>query len=287
MYDRSDVLQIRDIHKRFGKVTAVDGVSLSVERGEVVGLLGPNGAGKSTSLSIAVGLLRADSGGVVIGGVGPPEQTSVRAMIGLAPQAIALYDELTALENLDCFGRLYGLDRTKRRAAAAAALDRVGLSERGRHRVKTYSGGMKRRLNLATALLHDPMLILLDEPTAGVDPQSRGSIIDLVRGLKAEGRAVVYTTHYMEEAHRICDRLEIIDHGRVIASGTPDQLIRAHGGASVVTIQTDEGEARFETDDPMAELAMRLRDRHVLGVRIDRPDLESVFLRLTGRSLRD
>lgn len=281
------MLQIRDIHKRFGRVTAVGGVSLSVDRGEVVGLLGPNGAGKSTTISIAVGLLKADSGSVVVGGEGPPSDPAVRRRIGLAPQSIALYDDLTAQENLDCFGRLYGLDRERRKAASARVLERVGLSERAGDRVKTYSGGMKRRLNLATALLHGPELVLLDEPTAGVDPQSRSAILELVREIRAEGCSVVYTTHYMEEAQRVCDRLAIVDHGSVIAGGTPEELIAQHGGASVITIQNAEGETRFETADPVGELTVRLRDRNVLGVRIDRPDLESVFLRLTGRSLRD
>jgi ABC-2 type transport system ATP-binding protein len=281
------MLRIRNIHKSYGRVKAVDGLSLTVEGGEVVGLLGPNGAGKSTTISIAVGLVLPDSGEVVVGGRGSPSEPAVRAMMGLAPQAVALYEDLTAGENLECFGRLHGLDRAARRSAAASALDRVGLTDRARDRVKTYSGGMKRRLNLATALLHNPKLVLLDEPTAGVDPQSRSSIIDLVRSLRDEGRAVIYTTHYMEEAQRVCDRVEIVDHGRVIAAGSPDDLIGLHGGASVITIQTADSETRFETNDPVAELNLRLRDPGVMGVRIDRPDLESVFLRLTGRSLRD
>jgi len=281
------MLRLNNLHKRFGSVTALDGLSLAVPKGSVFGLLGPNGAGKTTSISIAVGLLKPDSGTVDLDSSGSPLDPAVRRRIGIAPQALALYDELTAVENLDFFASLYQLDRPLRRQRAQSLLARVGLTDRARDRVKEYSGGMKRRLNLAAALIHDPPLVLLDEPTAGVDPQSRNAILDIISSLRDEGRTVVYTTHYMEEAQRICDLVAIVDHGKVLAQGTVDQLIASRGGASVVTIETDSGHHRIETADPVAELTARLRSSDVRGVRVDRPDLESVFLHLTGRSLRD
>lgn len=281
------MLRLDNLHKRFGSVDALRGLSLDVPRATVFGLLGPNGAGKTTTISIAVGLLRPDSGTVDLDGAGSPVDPSVRRRVGVAPQAIALYDELTAAENLDFFATLYGLDRAIRRARTDDLLARVGLTDRARDRVKDFSGGMKRRLNLAAALIHDPPLVLLDEPTAGVDPQSRNAILDIVRSLRDEGRTVLYTTHYMEEAQRICDRVAIVDHGRVLAEGTVDELIASRGGASVVTIETDAGHIRIETADPVAELTAQLRSPDIRGVRVDRPDLESVFLHLTGRSLRD
>lgn len=281
------MLRLDNLCKRFGSVTALDGLSLTVARGTVFGLLGPNGAGKTTSISIAVGLLSPDSGTVDLDGLGSPIDPAIRRRIGVAPQSIALYDELTAIENLDFFATLYELDRPTRRARCAELLARVGLTDRARDRVRGYSGGMKRRLNLAAALIHDPPLVLLDEPTAGVDPQSRNAILDLVRSLRDEGRTVVYTTHYMEEAQRICDRVAIVDQGRVLAEGTVDELTSSLGGASIVTIQTDTEQLRIETQDPVGELSARLRAPDIRGVRVDRPDLESVFLHLTGRSLRD
>jgi ABC-2 type transport system ATP-binding protein len=225
----------------------------------------------------------------------------VRAAIGVAPQAIALYDDLSAEENLVLFAQLYGMGRTDARKHASELLEMTGLADRGRDRVKGYSGGMKRRVNLAAALLHDPPLVMLDEPTAGVDPQSRNAILDLVRSMREQGRTVVYTTHYMEEAARLCDVVAIIDHGKLLAMDTVDGLISSHGGKSVVTITRASGadqagaeqQERIETSDPVRELSSRLgagaglKANDIHGVRIDRPDLESVFLHLTGRSLRD
>lgn len=281
------MLTLRNIRKSFGSTVAVDGLSLSIRPGEVFGFLGPNGAGKTTSISIAVGLLTPDSGEVDLAGKGSPIDPVVRRSVGIAPQAIALYDELTARENLRLFATLYGLSAADAKRRCEAVLEQVGLSDRGNDRVRTYSGGMKRRINLAAALVHDPPLVLLDEPTAGVDPQSRNSILELVRSLRDQGRTVVYTTHYMEEAQRLCDRVAVIDHGRLIALDTVDGLLASHGGSSVVRVQTVTGEERIQTSDPVAELTTRLKDSSVLNVRIDRPDLESVFLNLTGRSLRD
>lgn len=281
------MLRLRDLRKKFGSTVAVDGVSLEIRPGEIFGLLGPNGAGKSTTIGIAVGLVRPDSGEVDLEGHGSASHRHVRARMGLAPQALAVYDDLTGEENVRFFGRLYGLGGQALDQRAAAVLEQVGLTAKAHDRAKTYSGGMKRRLNLAVALVHDPALILLDEPTAGVDPQSRNNILDLVRSLKSQGRTVVYTTHYMEEAQRLCDRVAIVDRGRVLALDTVDNLVARFGGKTAVVASTPEGEHRTDTDDPVRELSALLGRGDVTGVRIERPDLESVFLTLTGRSLRD
>lgn len=222
------MLVVSDIRKSFGALHALDGVSLSVGRGEVLGLLGPNGAGKSTTLAVCTGLLAPDAGSVSIGGAGSPRDPEVRRLLGLAPQQVALYGDLSARENLVFLARIHGVQDPVRRADEL--LDWVGLLPRARDRVETFSGGMQRRLNLASAIVHDPPLLLLDEPTVGVDPQSRGAILDLVRRLASEGRAVLYTTHHMSEAERICSRVAILDHGRVLESGPVDALRAAHGG---------------------------------------------------------
>lgn len=282
------MLTLENLHKSFGAIKAVDGVSLEVRAGEVFGLLGPNGAGKSTTIAMAVGLLTPDAGRVEIAGHGSPSSAAARAVLGVAPQAIALYDDLTAEENLAFFGRLYGLRGKALRGRVDEVLEMVGLSPRRKDRARTYSGGMKRRLNLAAALVHDPALILLDEPTAGVDPQSRNNILDLVRTLAGKGRTIIYTTHYMEEAQKLCSRVGIIDKGRLLGVGTVEELIAKHGGKAVVTIERDAGIERVETDDPMSVVAKAAAGGGALrGVRIERPDLESVFLSMTGHRLRD
>ncbi len=281
------MLELRDLRKWYGPTRAVDGLSLTVRAGEVFGLLGPNGAGKTTTIHMAVGLVAPDAGEVVVNGAGAPTDPEVRRSIGVAPQAVALYDELTAEENLTFFGRLFGLRGRELAARVDRLLGWTGLEPRRRDRVSGFSGGMKRRLNLAAALVHDPRLVLLDEPTAGVDPQSRNAIFDAVLELKAEGRTVVYTTHYMEEAERLCDRVAIVDHGRVLALDAVETLIDRHGGRSVVTVTHAGGDERIETSDPVGELTRLLSKKGASSVRVDRPDLESVFLALTGRSLRD
>jgi ABC-2 type transport system ATP-binding protein len=286
------MLRLRNLHKSFGpaakRLVAVDGLSLEVARGEVFGLLGPNGAGKSTTIGMAVGLITPDEGSVEIEGAGAPTLAAARMHLGVAPQELALYDELTGEENLRFFGKLYELTGTRLRERVDAVLELVGLSPRRGDRVKAYSGGMKRRLNLAAALLHDPPLLLLDEPTAGVDPQSRNNLLEVVRELARRGRTIIYTTHYMEEASKLCDRVGIIDRGRLLALGTVAELTQKHGGKSVVTLHKgDDTHERIETDDPVREIQRVLSNGHVQNVRIDRPDLESVFLGLTGRSLRD
>ena len=253
------MLTFDNVRKQFGRgpatVTAVDGLSLDVRRGEVLGLLGPNGAGKSTTVNMAIGLVAPDSGTVRIDGGNAPTDPAVRSRIGVAPQALALYDLLSGEENLHFIGELYDLPGTRLRERVHWALEFVGLGDRRRDRVDTYSGGMKRRLNLAAALIHDPELVLLDEPTVGVDPQSRNQIFDNILGLKQLGRTVIYTTHYMEEAERLCDRIAIIDRGRLLALGTVQELLDANGVGPRMVLQ--------------------------------RGSLEEVFLNLTGKSLRD
>ena len=245
------MLEVSHLRKAYGQLVAVDDVSFTLERGELIGLLGPNGAGKTTTVSMIAGLVTPDTGEVRIAGQRLRGDTDPnKRRIGLVPQDLALYDELTARDNLQFFGALYGLTGQPAEAAIAAALTLVGLAERARDRVSTFSGGMKRRLNLAAGLLHDPDILLLDEPTVGVDPQSRNAIFDNLEELKRRGKTLLYTTHYMEEAERLADRIVIIDRGRVIADGPVDQLRHSLSAAASVS-------------------------------------LEEVFLSLTGRSLRD
>lgn len=281
------MLRLRDLRKGFGTLTAVDGLSLEIRRGEVFGLLGPNGAGKSTTIGMCVGVLRPDAGEVSVGEWGSPTRAAAREHIGLAPQSIALYDNLTARENLSFFGSLYGLKGRVLSERVERLLSTVGLSDRAGSRVGGFSGGMKRRLNLAAALVNDPSLVLLDEPTAGVDPQSRNALFEQVRALKDAGKTVVYTTHYMEEAQRLCDRIAVIERGRLLALGGVDELIARHGGESTVVVQRAEGESVVRTGEPLAELQRALGSEGVISARVERPNLESVFLNLTGRSLRD
>jgi ABC-2 type transport system ATP-binding protein len=248
------MLEVRRLRKTFGSLVAVDDVSFAIEPGQILAVLGPNGAGKTTTVSMISGLLAPDSGEIRIDGraLGGDTDPSKRK-IGLVPQDLALYDELTARDNLRFFGALYDLTGAALDRAMAGALTLVGLGDRMRDRVKTFSGGMKRRLNLAAGLLHDPDILLLDEPTVGVDPQSRNAIFDNLEALKERGKALLYTTHYMEEAERLADRLVIIDRGSVVANDTLDGLYGR------VPTPADGG----------------------------RRSLESVFLSLTGKSLRD
>ncbi|XVJ59828.1 MAG: ABC transporter ATP-binding protein [Tepidisphaera sp.] len=286
------MLTITNLVKSFGANRAVDGVSLQVRKGEVFGLLGPNGAGKSTTIAMVMGVLTPDSGEVVIetadGKRGKPTEAQVRRRLGVATQSLAIYDDLTGRENLELFGKLFGLGGAGLKARVDACLEAVGLSDRQQDRARTYSGGMKRRLNLAAAIVHDPEVILLDEPTAGVDPQSRNNILEMVQKLAAGGKTVVYTTHYMEEAQKLCSRVAIIDKGKILAMGTVDELVGRFGGESIVTIKRGSGADEVRrTADPVGELRSVLGREGVVGVAIERPDLETVFLSLTGRTLRD
>jgi ABC-2 type transport system ATP-binding protein len=281
------MLRLHDVRKSYGATLALDGLTIEIRPGELFGLLGPNGAGKSTAVSLSVGLLTPDSGSVEIAGHGKPTDPAVRARIGLAPQALAIYEDMSGEENLLFFGRLQGLSGSTLGDRVSRALDFVGLTDRRKQRVSAYSGGMKRRINMAAAILHDPPLLLFDEPTVGVDPQSRNAIFDNILELKRQGRTIVYTTHYMEEAQRLCDRVGIIDRGRLLALDTVDLLIARHGGRSIVFAERNGGSERIETDDPLAELSRLQSQGGLTRFGVERPDLEAVFLNLTGRNLRD
>ena len=308
-----EVLIATNLAKRFDDLVAVDDVSFSIGEGETFGLLGPNGAGKTTSISMIVGLLERDGGTVEIDG----EQISTRstrgkASIGLVPQDLAIYPDLTATENLRFFGRLYGLDSSALDTRVDEVLDVIGLRDRAADLTKEFSGGMKRRLNIGIGLLHRPRLLILDEPTVGVDPQSRNAILESVESLSGEGMAVLYTTHYMEEAERLCDRVAIIDEGRIKAEGTRRELVSLVGQKDRVSITGDvtdaggslssvpgvsevsAGDHRLDIliDDAgsiLPELLARVTSSggNITGVEIVEPNLEAVFLHLTGRALRD
>lgn len=281
------MLTLTNLRKSFGSIVAVDDLSLSVRRGEVFGLLGPNGAGKSTTVSLAVGLLAPDAGQVRIEGLGNPADPAVRQRIGVATQSLALYDLLSGAENLRFFGEVYGLSGAPLAKRVAWCLDFVGLTDRKADRVGAYSGGMKRRLNLAAALVHDPDLLLLDEPTVGVDPQSRNKIFENIETLHREGRTVIYTTHYMEEAERLCQRIAIVDHGKLLATGSVDELLAEYGVTPTLVVQTNGETLRLQTTDPLSELNRIASTTKIDSFHLERPTLEQVFLRLTGRSLRD
>jgi ABC-2 type transport system ATP-binding protein len=307
------VLSVEHLAKSFGTTQAVVDVSLTVERGEVVGLLGPNGAGKSTTVAMICGLVSPDSGRVAIDGEQiVADDSPVKRRIGLVPQDIALYEDFGARANLELFGALYGVEGALLKERVDAALALVGLADRAHDKPSSYSGGMKRRLNIAAALVHDPDLLILDEPTVGVDPQSRNAIFDNLEALAARGKAIIYTTHYMEEAERLADRIVIIDHGRVVASGTPAVLVRALGSTGLVTIGTsgtvdtaalllEPGVTRAELKDDTLTLAiadlgaslphvmtwLAARGHPIRRVASSEANLEDVFLSLTGRQLRD
>lgn len=286
MDDSAAAITLTDVGKRYGERVALAELSLQVRRGEVFGLLGPNGAGKTTTMHIVAGLLAADSGSVRVLG-GNPGDPSVRQRCGIAPQKLSLYEDLSGRENLEFFARTFGLRGAHRRERVAAALRFVALEDRQHDRVSAYSGGMQRRLNIAAAIVHEPELILLDEPTVGVDPQSRNAIFDNVLALKQAGHTVLYTTHYMEEAERLCDRIAIVDNGRVLAIGTLDDLLREHGGEAQLSVERYGRSEYLHGDDPLALLATALASGPVDGFALRRPTLEQVFLALTGRQLRD
>ncbi len=296
------MITVTNLTKRFGDLTAVDDISFKINKGEVFGLLGPNGAGKSTTINMMVGILKPDGGSVELEGIGDPQNPASRKQLGNSPQALAIYDDLTAEENLLFFGRLYGLSGKKLNEQVSWALELAGLNSRKDSRVKTYSGGMKRRLNLVCALVHDPQVLFFDEPTVGVDPQSRNLIFDKIEQLRGSGRTIVYTTHYMEEAQRLCDRLAIIDHGKILDLDTVSNLLDRHGGDAVVTGDLIErptagvelpghlegNSLRFESKQPFDKVAeLNSKGVKFQNLHVERPDLESVFLKLTGRSLRD
>ena len=305
------MLTIENVTKRFGEIVALDRVSLSLARGEFFGLLGPNGAGKTTLMSLVAGLRAPDSGSISINGqrVGP-NAMAPRHELGFVPQAIALYEELSAEENLRLFGKLYGLAGQELRARVDHGLHAAQLFERRQDKVQTYSGGMKRRINVVASILHRPALLLCDEPTVGVDPQSRNAIFEFLQRLNADGMTIVYSTHYMEEATRLCSRIAIIDHGRLLALGTLDELLTHLPFTELVRIaRNDHTTAQMQALAEYGEITkaedaylFKLRDglrfseffaaAEELGLpyryfNIRRPTLEDLFLHLTGKNLRD
>jgi len=296
------MIEVRELAKHYGGAKAVDGVSFEITAGEAFGLLGPNGAGKTTTILMIVGALSPDQGEVRIDGERDPTRTALRHRIGVALQDLAIYEELSGEENLRFFGRLYGLSGRSLAERVTRGLEFAGLMDRRAEPTAKYSGGMKRRLNLACALVHDPKILICDEPTVGVDPQSRNHIFESIEQLRQDGCTLIYTTHYMEEAERLCDRVAIMDHGRIIALDTVRGLLDEYGGASLVEAElaselpADLGiecelhgdRLRIETDRPLESIAALGRGgAQIASLRVERPDLERVFLRLTGRRLRD
>jgi ABC-2 type transport system ATP-binding protein len=312
----SPVVSVEALFKRFGDFTAVDGVSFAIADGSIFGLLGPNGAGKTTTISMISCLLAPDSGNVWVDGHSVRTQsTAVRRALGVVPQEIALYPTLTALENLRFWGQMYGLSGRRLAEAVTYGLKMAGLEEQAKKRVETFSGGMKRRINIAAGILHRPRVLLMDEPTVGIDPQSRNHILETVRELNREGMTVLYTSHYMEEVEALADQVAIVDHGRVIANGSLEELSALVGDEDRVRIELAEenreptavavgalpGVSRAELCDAQLEVlapdaaavlgpmmaAIASAGATVRSVEVVEPNLESVFLHLTGRALRD
>jgi ABC-2 type transport system ATP-binding protein len=309
------VLACEGLRKTFGDRVAVDGVGFTIAAGETYGLLGPNGAGKTTTISMVCGLLTRDGGLVTLRGRELDTNTvDVKASVGFVPQEIAVYPDLTPRENLRFFGKLYGLSGKELDSRTDRILDTIGLTDRANERTDAFSGGMKRRLNIGLGMLNDPALLLLDEPTVGVDPQSRNAILDSVEALASEGMAVLYTTHYMEEAERLCDRVGILDEGSLKAEGTRRELISLVGERDRLRIEARgdltaacvaartvpgiedavprDGGIELMARDVRASLAeiVRAIDESGAGItsmEVDEPNLEAVFLHLTGKALRD
>jgi ABC-2 type transport system ATP-binding protein len=305
------MLTLEKVTKRYGTLTALDGVSLQIERGECFGLLGPNGAGKSTLMSLVAGLRAPETGRLTFDGEPlDAAHPAVRARLGLVPQHIALYPRLSAEQNLRIFGELYGLSGSVLRERITESLEAVQLADRRHHIVESFSGGMQRRLNIVASLLHRPQLLLCDEPTVGVDPQSRNAIFELLEKLNREGLTIIYSTHYMEEATRLCSRIGVIDHGRIHALGTLDELLLRLPFEEEIRFPADESTAaliaglsghgsvekgnehcRFRPQPgyPLSSF-YRLTESFGLPGRlftVQRPTLEALFLHLTGRNLRE
>lgn len=311
----SSAIEVQNLYKSFGDLHAVQGVSFEVQQGEIFSLLGPNGAGKTTTISMLSGLLRPDQGDALIMSHSITRDVmSVKKALGVVPQDIALYDDLSARENLTFWGKMYGLRGAALHKRVDEVLDLIGLTERAKDRVGKYSGGMKRRVNIGVALLHKPKVVYMDEPTVGIDPQSRRSILDGVVDLKNQGMTVLYTTHYMEEAAELSHHIAIMDNGKVIAFGTHDELVRLVGEQTrlelVISGDAGQAAAAWRQIEGVAQVALQETSATVLadnsdrvlprlfeaagahGVRItaitiQEPNLEAVFLHLTGRALRD
>lgn len=311
------MIQVENLHKRFADLHAVAGISFEVGRGEIYGLLGPNGAGKTTTLLMLSGLLAPDEGRIRFDGIDlASHPLEVKGMLGIVPQENALYEDLSAQEHLRLWGGLYGLTGKDLTTAVERVLEWIGLTGRDREPVKNFSGGMKRRLNLGLGLVHSPRVVLLDEPTVGIDPQARLNILDVVRQVADAGTAVLYTTHYLEEAEELCDRIAIVDHGKVLAEGRLEELQKMVGGEEIVTLHGDFDSQALATqlaEQSLARVLAQEEGRLVLatvgqkegrssvdllskifaeglpmdGVSIEPPSLNGLFLKLTGRQLRD
>ena len=313
----SAILQVQNLVKNYGDFQAVKGVSFDIEEGEIFSLLGPNGAGKTTTISILSTLYMPTSGDATIGGHSiTKDPIGVRGIIGVVPQDLALYEDLTARENLIFWGQMYNLSGKALHARVDEVLEQIGLTDKAKDRVKTYSGGMKRRVNIGVGLLHKPRLLFMDEPTVGIDPQSRRAILDTVKDLNKQGMTLLYTTHYMEEAEELSNRVGIIDHGEMIAIGTQKELTQQVGEAETLILhvgENDDSEALAkalkdiqgvqqatavdhevsivcaEAEDVLAAVVTKANDRgiKIRSIDIREPNLEAVFLHLTGRALRD
>ena len=308
-------IEVQNLHKAFGNLKAVDGVSFEVQQGEIFSLLGPNGAGKTTTISMLSCLLRPDEGdALVMGHSIRTDQMGVKSVLGVVPQEIALYEDLSARENLTFWGKMYGLRGAALKTRVNEVLEIIGLADRAKEYIKKYSGGMKRRVNIGIALLHKPQIIYMDEPTVGIDPQSRRNILDSVVALKNQGMTVLYTTHYMEEAQELSDHIAIMDTGKLIAYGTNEELVKIVGQMDRITltvntesgrvvdawkkvqgvkqVTAEDGTLTVLADDSNQVLPRLFEAATTQGVRItsvaiQEPNLETVFLHLTGRALRD
>jgi len=311
------ILQVQNLVKKYGDFTAVNGISFDIKEGEIFSLLGPNGAGKTTTISMLSTLYTPTSGDAIIGGHSvTKDPMAVRQVIGVVPQDIALYEDLTAQENLVFWGQMYGLSGKPLTARVDEVLEQIGLTDKAKNRVKTYSGGMKRRVNIGVGLLHKPRLLFMDEPTVGIDPQSRRAILDTVKDLNRQGMTLLYTTHYMEEAQELSDRVGIIDHGELIALGTQKELTQQVGESETLILhigENDDPEALATSlkgikdvleanatdhqvsiitpgaEEVLASVVSNANERgiKIRSIDIREPNLEAVFLHLTGRALRD
>ncbi|MUT64885.1 ABC transporter ATP-binding protein [Paenibacillus sp. NEAU-GSW1] len=310
-----NLIEVKNVKKQYDERVVVDGLSFEVKKGEVFGLLGPNGAGKTTTISMMSAQLDVSGGTILVNGIDANKEAfRVKSMVGVVPQDISLYSVLSANDNLKFFGAIYGLKRKELKQKVDWILDLVGLKDRAKDPIKNYSGGMKRRINIAAALLHDPDVVFMDEPTVGIDPQSRNRIYELIQHLKEQGMTIVYTTHYMEEATLLCDRIAIVDNGRVIEYGTTEELIaKVHGGILELTLQAEAATAAIEAvqglshvvsaqgsnnklsivvDDAQEAIGtivqhLKQCSIQVTGMHMKPPTLETLFLHLTGKELRD